>query len=412
MSPARLARSLVIASSLVGAVASVGCTAARSGHDGGGTGPFPDGGGVDAGPRADAGRPDPFSPDASCGSTAIPTERVPGSLLLVFDRSSSMEEDVDGHRSGDTGFMPPTKWDASETAIGGALASTGDDLGVGLLLFPTLVGDVCDVTIAPGVPQVEIAPLSTNRSVIASALAGGPNGGNTPLFGAIHAGYEYLDTLTTTGQRGLVVVTDGAENCDRSAAGETAILSEVERRHDENGYLTFAVGLTTSDNFLSTVAVNGGTPRNDTCMATCVSPPTRCSSAADCPMPTDRCIIGFCASTGTADCCSYTIGTSAFESDFQAALDEIAQHFIDSCVFRLPRGSDPTTFDPNRVNVGVTFSGEPRTVLGRSSDPATDSWDYTSPTQESIIIQGPICDRLLTGDAQVEIVLGCPTIIV
>ena len=69
-------------------------------------------------------------------------------------------------------------------------------------------------------------------------------------------------------------------------------------------------------------------------------------------------------------------------------------------------------FDPGLVNVGVTFEGEDRTVLRRSSDPAVDSWNYVDDTHESILIQGDICDRLLDGSAVVEIVLGCPTILI
>ena len=78
----------------------------------------------------------------------------------------------------------------------------------------------------------------------------------------------------------------------------------------------------------------------------------------------------------------------------------------------LPRGEDPSSFDPSQVNVGVTFEGEDRTVLRRGSDPGVDSWDYTSDEHDSIVIQGPICDELLMGDATVEIVLGCPTILI
>lgn len=404
MSSHRVAPALLsffVASALV-----VGCTTRAPGREDAGTGV-----GFDAGsptPRSDGGVRDPFASDGACGTAAIPTERVPGSLLLVFDRSSSMSEDVNGNREGDRGFMAPTKWDASEQAISAALGTASDELGVGLLLFPTLVGDVCDVSIGPGVPQLPMAPLATNRSLITNTLASGPMGGNTPIHAAMHAGYQYLDSLTTSGQRGLVLVTDGAENCDRS--GDAAILDEVQRRHDVDGYLTFAVGLTSDDNFLSSVALNGGTPRDTTCMAECVPPITRCSSPADCGAGA-RCVVGFCVSSGTPDCCSYTAGTASFTTDFQAAIDAIARRFLESCVFRLPRGADPSMFDPNRVNVGVTFDGEPRTVLGRRADTTMDGWDYTSDTQDAIVIEGPICDRLLHAPAQVEIVLGCPSIV-
>ncbi|HJK95203.1 MAG TPA: vWA domain-containing protein [Polyangiaceae bacterium LLY-WYZ-15_(1-7)] len=353
---------------------------------------------------------DPFDPDSSCGATAIPTERVPGSLLLVFDRSTSMDEDPDGDRPGDRDYDGTSKWDIAEEAIDTVLSSVGDDLGTGLLLFPTGDGgDICDVTLGASVPHVEIAPLSISRPAIRTALGGGPNGGNTPIHAALNAGWDYLDTLITPGQRGLILVTDGAENCDD--ASRDAVLARAETERRAFGYQTFAIGLDNSSNFLSTLAVNGGTPRNDTCMASCVIEPTSCGSSADCPGGAS-CIFGFCADTGTPDCCHYDVSAGDFRADFESVLGEIAERFLDSCVFDLPRGEDPSSFDPSQVNVGVTFEGEDRTVLRRGSDPGVDSWDYTSDEHDSIVIQGPICDELLMGDATVEIVLGCPTILI
>jgi len=351
---------------------------------------------------------DPFDPTSACGATAIPTQQVAGSMLIVFDRSSSMDEDPDGNREGDRNFRGPSKWDRSEAAINSVLAATGDDLNAGLLLFPSGEGEACDVTVSARVPRVAVAPLGTTRAVISSALAGGTNGSVTPIFDALRAGWAYLDTLDTSGQRGLILVTDGAENCD--AADEAAILSEAQARRDTNGYLTYAVGLDNSSNTLSTLAVNGGTARNDTCMASCVPPVTTCTMPTDCG-PGVSCIFGFCVSTAPSDCCHYNVAAATFTSDFETVLDAIAQRFLESCVFELPRGADPSMFDPAEVNVGVTFFGEPRTVLRRSMDSTTSSWDFTSTDYESIVVQGPICDQLLAGDATVEIVLGCPTLI-
>lgn len=440
MSPMRHA-TLPLLLSLVLATAT-GCSA-RSGDRTGG-GPGTDGGtadatsGFDGGPgrdgaSGDAGVYDPFDPDAACGVSVVPTERVPGSLLLVFDRSGSMSDTPSGDAPGSG---DPSKWDLATSAIDDVMASVSDDLGAGLMLFPTGEGDECDVVLSSGVPQVPVAPLSTSRSAISSTLSGAsPSGGVTPMFDALRAGYDYLDTLDTPGQRGVVLVTDGAENCDDG--DRDAVREQAATELETNNYLTFVVGLTTSNNDLSTLAYNGGTPRNDTCLPECTT--SLCNSSADCPGAAD-CnqplpgFPGFCACTADADCpdpltcesfpfignqctgepncCHYNAAEASFEADFEAALEEIAQRFLDSCVFELPRGDDPADFDPALVNVGVTFEGEDRTVLRRSDDSTTDSWDYTSDAYESIIIQGPICDRLLMGSAVVEIVLGCPTILI
>ncbi len=401
-----------------------------------------DGGGMDGSmmmsidssvPPRDAGFFDPFDPDGGCSANAIPTSRVPGSLLLVFDRSGSMSDTPGGDdpMSGD-----PSKWDLARGAINSVLGSIPDDLSMGLMLFPTGMGEECDVTLGSGVPHVAIAPLSTSRPQIMTALSGASaSGGVTPIFDALRAGYDYLDTLDTPGQRGIVLVTDGAENCDLE--DQDAVYAQVTSERTMNNYLTYAVGLTTSNATLSTIAYNGGTPRNDTCLPQCTTDTCLsdadctgagtcttiiagfpgfcgCATDADCPDPLRCETIPFLGSqcSGTPNCCHYDASEGSFRADFEAALDEIARRFLDSCVFDLPRGADPSTFDPTQVNVGVTFSGEMRTVLGRSTDSGIDSWNFVSDEHEAIIIQGPICDRLLMGDATVEIVLGCPTILI
>ncbi|MCZ7682547.1 MAG: VWA domain-containing protein [Sandaracinaceae bacterium] len=119
------------------------------------------------------------------------------------------------------------------------------------------------MSLSAGVPQVAVASLSTSRPQIMSALSSAaPTGGNTPMFDALRAGWRYLDTLDAPGQRGVVLVTDGAETCDEG--DRAAVRMQAATELATNHYLTFAVGLDHSNNDLSTIAYNGGTPRNDT----------------------------------------------------------------------------------------------------------------------------------------------------
>ena len=384
-----------------------------------------DDGGGDARVSTDGGSFDPFDPAAICGRSIVETERIPGSVLIVFDRSSTMADPPTADDSG------PTKWSLATNAMVSVLGSVSNELGAGLMLFPSPdAGDECNVAAEP---QVPVAPLSVSRTAIESALAAtSPSGSATPIVDATREGWAHLDTLATPGPRGIVLVTDGADSCGDDM---NALLADASTELDR-GRVTFVVGLTTANNFMSTLALNGGTPRSDTCKAECTT--RQCTGDADCtgasqcwqPFPGEPGLCGCetnadCVSPqtctmlpffgnqcfGPTECCHYNATESRFEEEFQAALSEIARRFLDSCVFEVPK-DDPATFDPGLVNVGVTFDGEPRMVVPRSADPTTSSWTYTDATNDSLVIQGPVCDRLRTTPATVEISVGCPTILI
>lgn len=346
--------------------------------------PFPD-----SGPALD-----PFDPANGCGATAIETQVLPGSVLLAFDQSASMQDD--------------NKWGLATSAITSVLASMPDELNVGLLLFPD-PGGGSECSVAP-TPQVGVAPLATTRAMINSTLARTPGGGQTPAIAAVNAAWEYMLPLPLPGQRGVILVTDGGETCDTETSDTNALHNQARTNNLAFGVSSYAVGLTTTNNLLSGLAFNGGTARTETCMPMCTTDGEPCTSNAQCDG--GSCInlpfVGqTCTGGRSSECCHYDVSQAALRAEFEMALREIAESFLDSCVFELPNESD----DPTLVNVGVTFDGEERRVLRRSEDPADDSWNYT-PTGDSIVIQGALCDELLAGDAIVEIVLGCPTILI
>lgn len=357
-------------------------------------------------PFPDTGPPlDPFDPANGCGATAIETQVLPGSVLLAFDQSASMQGDTAGNRPPERG---PSKWTLATEAITSVLASMPDELNVGLLLFPD-PGGGSECSVAP-TPQVGVAPLATTRAMINSTLARSPNGGQTPAIAAVNAGWEYMLPLPLPGERGVILVTDGGETCDTEPSDTSGFHMQARTNDLAFGVSSYAVGLTTTNNLLSGLAFNGGTARSETCMPMCTTNGERCMSNAECGGGTcfNLPIVGqTCTGGPSGECCHYDISEAALRDEFEMALREIAESFLDSCVFELPNESD----DPALVNVGVTFDGEERRVLRRSDDPADDSWNYT-PTGDSIVIQGALCDELLAGDAVVEIVLGCPTILI
>jgi len=374
-------------------------------------------GGFDAGARRDAAPIDPFDPDAACGYDIVPSVREPGSILVVFDFSSSMNEDSDGNRSGDPDFSGDTKWELTSEAFSAVLPMLPDDVNVGLLFFPNAGAGAageggCTVAAAPAVP---VGPLSTNRPALLSALAASrsPSGGNTPIKNALSSGYEVLQTIDTRGGKAVILITDGAENCSDGAGGFTAFnpaptYELVGTARTSQGVRTYSVGLAGSaEGYLSEIAIQGGTRSTDLCAGDNYMSSLYCEERLNpanlfMPFPAD------------GPCCHYIAEGSAFATQLSDALREIASRFLDTCVFTLPRGDMPGMFDPAFVNVRVVPSDgvSTPTVVRFGADPAVNSWNFYDETNESIIIQGDLCEDLKMGRGTVEIVLGCPTIFI
>lgn len=403
--------------------------------DAGETTPFDSGGPtqIDAYALSDLDAPqfNPFDPDSACASSSTPSMRVPGAILLVFDQSTSMETAI-------TSGSSTTRWSAATAAINNAMAMLPDELNVGMALFPRRGGSSCEVSSMPDVP---IAPLSVSRPMIASTLMPDPEGSATPIISAARAGWDIIRNFDTRGERAVIVVTDGEENCSDSETN--AFRNEAADQLATHGVRTYAVGLDAVNGFLSQLAFAGGTRRTPTCEPACAGDGYGpCANDGDCSGgltcqsfglvgvcgcandaacgPGFRCEIvsiggfftlpGVCRSTSNAECCHYAIQGAGFQNDFQTALRNIAAQVQDGCVYSVPRPA--SGFDPALVNVGVTLPSGERQVLPYSDDPNVDSWRYRDATNETIVIQGPLCDQIRMVDATVEIVSGCPTIVI
>ncbi len=324
------------------------------------------------------------NPDGACGYALIATEREPGAILLVLDRSASMDECPNGNKKGsqDCSYGATSKWDAAVAAIDSVLSGIAPDARVGLLLFPSL-SDGCGIDPKP---QVAVGPLSQTKSAIMGALGSGPFG-NTPTDTALASAYANLGALATGGKRAAMLITDGAWNCwsdpFNNDAQTAAIDSEVAQALG-SGFQTFAIAVPgASDNELSSLAHLGGTDRVPGCLSKCFDD------------------FGFTL----GECCHYATDGASFQSDLTQALNDIASKFLTSCVFKLPKGDDPTKFDPAKVNVIVNFGAGDQLV---PKDPAV-GWSYVPPGTDEIVIEGPLCQEILTQSGSVQILLGCPT---
>ncbi|MFW5741569.1 MAG: vWA domain-containing protein [Myxococcota bacterium] len=344
---------------------------APGGNDPGGSGGS--GGVID--PQHDAG----INPDAGCGYAMIPTEREPGSLLMVVDRSGSMDKNT---KDEDTGPGEDSKWDLAKQAVGTVLDQLPDDVNMGLLLYPAS-GAGCDVDASP---QVGIAALGITRGAIKTAMGGLP-WGDTPTDKALLSAYEHLETIPGSGMRGIVLLTDGQWNC---GAQNDTVFAYVEDAYVAKGIRTYAIGIPgAAEGSLSHMASIGGGARKPDCNGDEKDywhplQSTDCGSTSD-----------------PDDCCHYEIDSGSYVSELSAALSEVASKFLTSCVFVVPK-DDPATFDPNLVNVYVDGELIPQNP--------NDGWTYVGGGTDALEIHGTTCEELLNGEAdKVEIQLGCAT---
>jgi len=352
--------------------------------------------GVDGsvGAELDGGRADgsTINPDAACAAQDFPSTRAPSSLLLLVDRSNSMNDPTAAGVS---------RWVAAQRALTRLIMRLPTDTRVGLMFFPT------DLTSVPSSGDSEanynrasipLAPLSMNRAQLLSTIAMTPATGRTPMACAMPGAIAQLRMLSglATQARDIVLITDGLPTFDCTGRGrcdpmDMACLAEVERlatasvlRSVRSGVTgapavrTFVIGTPDASNaFLSSLANAAGTQRTAGC--------------------------------GATDC-HYSIADANFERDLDAALDAVRGRTA-TCEYALD-AIDPRTADPALINVRVTTPTGDVRVVPRDAM-RRDGWDYSS-GMRSIIFYGPVCDQLRAaepGAARVQILYGCPTII-
>ena len=285
-----------------------------------------------------------------CGSDEYLLPRFTAEVLVLLDRSGSM--------AGMLGAS--TKWDDAAGVVKATVTSSSN-VSWGLKLFPT-GSQACGAS-----ATVEVPLAAGSAAAIATAVDGagpplGTLGEGTPITATMKAATAHLQSLTLSGPKHIVLVTDGAPSClggnpnGRDEAQAIAAIDSAARA----GWKTLVIGIATAAADVATLdkmAVAGGAPR-----------------------------------AGTPR--YYPAGSQA---ELGAVLDGIVAS-LTPCVF--PLANRP--LDPSFVTVTVGSAPLLRDLSHKQG------WDYAS-NGTAIQIYGGACDDLKKGAASgAGIFYGCP----
>ena len=169
------------------------------------------------------------NPDANCGAKDKPAVRLLPNILIVLDRSNSMNDDVmnrqctpDGGGGGSRNCGPNSKWAQVVPALAEVLSETDADVNWGLKFFPDNSANACNVNPNAAVP---IAPM--NGAAVTAAIMGATDamGGvagynSTPTRNGMNGAVTYMNTLTDMNPKFILLATDGLPNCPASGNGD------------------------------------------------------------------------------------------------------------------------------------------------------------------------------------------------
>jgi hypothetical protein len=203
----------------------------------------------------------PSGPDEGCGSltlaSTVKKTMMPGNVLLIFDRSLSMNEDWNGS----------PKWQAAGTAVINALTPIANLLTIGAVLFPSptsasgtpgscidptgitcaiLGGDptqFCNVNPITAADELNFEPGPKAIMDLQTGSSGGPlyqPVGATPTAEAVQVADMALTAAQLVGTVVAVIVTDGEPNCNWD---QNATVTTITNWLSQKNIKTYVVGL-------------------------------------------------------------------------------------------------------------------------------------------------------------------------
>ena len=335
-----------------------------------------------------------------CGTTSVKASFNAANVLLVIDKSSSMDDQPAGFEL--------NKWDALKAALAPALAAVRDEMSFGLLLYPFGTRDeipvhcfegCCEVPAGPGAIQVGIEPGASSAAKVMSALEASAPGGGTPTAAALDAALAYFTTgdgQSLKGDRFVLLATDGGPNCgprettcaaDRCTPNldglcpadqgnccdgegsyclnDAAVVEKLEALAAA-GVPTFVVGIPGTESYadyLNVFANAGGVPNP--------------SAQPD----------------------YYAVSAEGGVDQLTRTFSDITTHLVRSCTVELGAGAP----EKKLVNVAVDCAVVP------FADGA--GWDIDGDSPTTLVLRGDACEHVeREGARRIDVVYGCPTV--
>lgn len=331
----------------------------------------------------------------ACAGDRYDGEPVPLDILLLLDRSGSMDEGG--------------KWGAVTSSVNNFLSSvSGDGVSVGITFFPVpwttnpglpascqnntqcgaygpclpvfgcngaLGGQDSCVSVDYTTPRVPFTALPGAASQIQSAMAiESPGGSTTPISPALKGAHDYATVYAQQHPDHEVVVvlaTDGEpNNCTDNSVSTAAGYADAANKGNPS-VKTFVIGIGDLS-ALNSIAVQGG--------------------------------------TGMA----YIVSSGNAGQGFLDAMNEIRG--AATCKYSIPTPPEGEP-NPDLVNVGITPPGQEQEVIPRVSGPGAcvgqPGWYYDNPSAPTQILLCPAsCDIVeFSENIVVDVVIGCDTII-
>jgi hypothetical protein len=291
-------------------------------------------------------------PGGQCGGEVIQGTLVAPNILIVLDRSCSMQTAVNNK----------PKWTIAVDAIKAMTTSFNGKVRFGLTMFPDTDANQCTQAAKIPIPVAPGNEVSIQTTLTKALQTADPNYPDGPCVTNIDTAVQQAATepafKDNTRKSFALLLTDGAQAGCSAGGGDPGTVQTIGQMK-QAGVSTFVVGFggAVDKAALDSFAVAGGVPVNG---------PNKYYDAAD-------------------------------QKSLDKALQTIASQTL-GCTFKL--GKVPP--DPSKLFVfadKVQLPRDPNKTMG---------WEY-DPQTNSVTIYGKSCDDLKVGVIKVvDIVYGCP----